>query len=828
MFKDLTPTFSAAAIALYAVGATGQTCLPQWSDEFPGSRLPIKQHAGAIFNDGAGPRLYVSGENSALRRWEMDHWVIVGVPGVTTFPKTYAMQASSVGGHALYLAGDYGWPGTPALGRSVLARWDGGSFVPVGLGSNHRARAIAVHDDGSGPAIFVGGLFESVEGIVVKRIAKWDGQTWSALGAGITSANSYVAVIAEFDDGAGTALYVGGEFGSAGGVQAKSVARWDGRKWSALAGGLELTGSTYAGARAMCTYDDGSGEVLCVGGSFDSANGQPVKNMARWNGAAWSGVGAGLTGVNGGVVTLEVLQKGATSELYAGGHFSHTPSHPTVGLAGLARWDPAAADWRIAHPGNPWPWEDPPVSDMVAGDAGEGESLYVVGGLRGALTAYSGGPPLPSWYALRYDGNEWRRMARGFDHTTMDLAVFDDATRQKLCVAGDFLMAPGEVSARDLAVWDGNAFSPFPQPLTGAGANVQYLRWLNDGRGAALYAGGYFGIDGGPIKFQVARWHGGSWTEVDPGPGTYRLRVLRAFDLGDGSHLYGMATEAPPVTRERAVRYDNGGWTTLAGPGQEFFGIYDYAAWNDGTGLALYAAMDPDPPLGPGSGSNVAKWTGTAWEFIGQPGAHIQATSLAVYPPGSGGRLYAIGGFTTAIGAVADRVASWDGSAWSDVGGGITPSCSSCATSVLTMSVADDGRGPALFVGGWFEAAGGGTVPAHGVARWDGSTWSALDQGISGLVTGLVGFNDSTGPSLFVIGDFALAGTQLVKNFAKWQGCPVCTADCNRDGLLSAADLACFQARFVAADPYADCNADGSLTVADFGCFQTKFVTGCP
>ncbi len=61
---------------------------------------------------------------------------------------------------------------------------------------------------------------------------------------------------------------------------------------------------------------------------------------------------------------------------------------------------------------------------------------------------------------------------------------------------------------------------------------------------------------------------------------------------------------------------------------------------------------------------------------------------------------------------------------------------------------------------------------------------------------------------------------------------PVCDApcypDCNNSGTLTIADFTCFQAEFVAGNPYADCNNSGSLTIADFTCFQAEFVAGCP
>jgi hypothetical protein len=81
---------------------------------------------------------------------------------------------------------------------------------------------------------------------------------------------------------------------------------------------------------------------------------------------------------------------------------------------------------------------------------------------------------------------------------------------------------------------------------------------------------------------------------------------------------------------------------------------------------------------------------------------------------------------------------------------------------------------------------------------------------------------------LLMTGYFDHAGGAKSDSVAEWRACRVCYGDCDRDGVLTAADFGCFQNRFVAADPWADCNVDGVLTVQDFGCFQAGFVAGCP
>jgi hypothetical protein len=89
-----------------------------------------------------------------------------------------------------------------------------------------------------------------------------------------------VDALTVFDDGSGQALFVGGEFWSAGGVTVNNVARWDGSAWSALAGpfGAGIDGSV----DALAVFDDGSGPTLYAGGSFTTAGGLWSRSIAAW------------------------------------------------------------------------------------------------------------------------------------------------------------------------------------------------------------------------------------------------------------------------------------------------------------------------------------------------------------------------------------------------------------------------------------------------------------------------------------------------------------------------------------------------------------------
>src|SRR6185436_14123382 len=88
--------------------------------------------------------------------------------------------------------------------------------------------------------------------------------------------------------------------------------------------------------------------------------------------------------------------------------------------------------------------------------------------------------------------------------------------------------------------------------------------------------------------------------------------------------------------------------------------------------------------------------------------------SLAV----SGSDLYAGGIFTMAGGTAATNIAKWNGSSWSALGSGLNGH-------VYALAV----LGGELYVGGYFTMAGGSA--ANYIAKWNGSTWSALGSGRS-------------------------------------------------------------------------------------------------
>jgi hypothetical protein len=265
-----------------------------------------------------------------------------------------------------------------------IAKWDGTAWSalsgPSGTGVGGGVHALAAHDDGSGPALYAGGSFTTAGGVTVNRIAKWNGVAWSDLtGPSGTGVDDWVYALAVFDDGAGPALYAGGRFTTAGGVTANQIAKWNGGVWSPLIGPSGTGSDDWV--RALAVFDDGSGPALYAGGDFALAGGVTVNRVSRWDGTGWSDLtGPYGTGTSDRVSAFAVFDDGSAPALYAGGHFVFAG---TVLVNRIARWD--GNSWsELTGPigtgltGVDYPYP-PSVNALAVFDDGAGPALFAGG-----------------------------------------------------------------------------------------------------------------------------------------------------------------------------------------------------------------------------------------------------------------------------------------------------------------------------------------------------------------------------------------------------------------------------------------------------------------
>lgn len=171
--------------------------------------------------------------------------------------------------------------------------------------------------------------------------------------------------------------------------------------------------------------------------------------------------------------------------------------------------------------------------------------------------------------------------------------------------------------------------------------------------------------------------------------------------------------------------------------------------------------------------NNIAKFDGAHWSALPHNGLNYSVCTLAVF----GNDLYVGGSFTqTADGSVTNlnHIAKFDGTSWSPL------SNEGLSNVVYTMAVLtpSGGGNAVLYVGGIFTATYDGSTNLNYIARYDGTTWSALPGGgmnLNGFVYALAVSTPSGGggPILYVGGEFYTTNDSSVPNLfniAKFDG----------------------------------------------------------
>ncbi|MBZ0171403.1 MAG: hypothetical protein K8E66_03395 [Phycisphaerales bacterium] len=270
--------------------------------------------AGGYFDSADG----VAGTEK-LARWDGAQWHSMNADMSHFADSVWDVLTFDDGsGEKLFIAGNYTDIGAPG-GPSHLSTWDGTNYDSVGATIGGAVPLIvldlAVADLGGGPRLYASGRFLNIGGVAANNIAVWDGAAWSPLGGGLTQSSGFaqVATMTEFDDGSGPALYAGGSFQFAGGTPAVRVARWDGSTWTPMGAGFQST------VQELVVFDDGSGESLYAVGSFEADTGG-IDHIAKWTGSVWEQVGDGADANCFGAI---VYDAGEGNALHIGGSFEN-------------------------------------------------------------------------------------------------------------------------------------------------------------------------------------------------------------------------------------------------------------------------------------------------------------------------------------------------------------------------------------------------------------------------------------------------------------------------------------------------------------------------
>jgi hypothetical protein len=540
----------------------------------------------------------------------------------------------------------------------------------------------------------------------------------------------------------GTDLYVAGRFTAIGNTAARGVARWDGTSWSAL--GTGINGEVYSLAV-------GPGGAVYAGGTFTEAGGSSAANVARWDGSRWSALGAGLRSGIAPTTRVYALAVDAGGSLYAGGTFNESGSMSD--LNNVARWD--GSRWNrmgtLAANGT--------NSNVWALAFGPSGTLYVGGQFTQA--GGSNASRIATW-----NGTSWAALGAGIGSGGTDVVealAFTPAG--DLFVGGSFTRA-GSLTANSIARWNGTAWSALiAAPATGQGNGVNdEVKALLAGPAGEIYAAGRFTRAGLTNTNHVARWSGTAWSTLGTGVGPTLSEPINALQLSSSGELYagGLFQLAGSVNVENLARWNGSAWNPMPGT--------TTARGLNGSAFAVAIAPNGDAYVGGiftyagGVAANaIARWNGTSWSALGAgitivtPRVGIGYVRALAFAPN--GDLYVGGSFNRAGSVAAAGVARWNGSTWSALGSGVGgPSI----PFVEALAVAPGGD---VYVGGNFTNAGG--TAANYVARWNGSSWSALGSGVNGVAED---FALAPTGEVYVAGSFSTAGGAAANAVARWNG----------------------------------------------------------
>lgn len=621
-----------------------------------------------------------------------------------------------------------------------IARWDGNRFHPVGAGVDGSVNALDFRSD----ALYIGGRFDvPVQGGSTSNIAKWNGSSYEPLGSGISS-GTVTCLISNAD-----ALYVGGNFKEINGEAYLGVTEWlkSSKRWVHLGNGLSAKGNGTSNVFSLGFLPNGNVVAL---GDFAQSGTTPMSNMAVWNMKSWAEFGGGVNGV----ITASLFDG---NDVYVSGVFDKIGGR---NISIIARWN-----------GTGW--------SASGGDVLESSATALVKFKNGVLV--SGTFDFTNAENERIngigllEGTSWMTVTKGMKGNGADGGVFDFATMPdgSLIAAGGFSKI-GDADAPILARYDGTAWTA----LEGVPFSNMFnsIRLLPDGNN--LLIGCVFTQD--TNRYSAVMRYNPTSKQSSP-LCTIERRAQGPNDMAQVACLLRNDGKLYMGGNFRSVNND----TTLSS-----LAVYDGTAWKGfGTSVLFKGEFQGTPFVTQGSVNAVAfsgadiyaggffnmagavkaislaKWTGTEWKALG-----TENDTLWLTPPSggmgnnfpyigalalSGDMLYAGGNFSGIGAKQYQNIAAWNTKTqtWSSVGN------ANGQINVFHLV------GDYLYVGGGFDTIGG--IRASRIARYHipSNTWYALGSGVDG--NGVFAMHPAFN-GMYVGGIFGAAGEKSSLNLAKW------------------------------------------------------------
>ncbi len=256
----------------------------------------------AIVVDGAGIVYFGGSFTNAggvaaadnIAQWDGVSVTAVGTPNTGTASITSVNALAFDGQGRLWVGGvftDFGNVGA----ADRVCYWDGSAYYALGSGLNGACNALAY--SAVGDKMYIGGEFSSAGGVAnTTKACYWD---WTlgafvALGSGVKTvgagSNNVYALAVDAVGG----VYIGGTFDTINGIDCPRVGYWNGTTARSLGTGIDGNAVTPA---VLTIAINEIGEVW-IGGQFDEVNGVAILDnmMTVWNGSTFRNAEIDLPG----------------------------------------------------------------------------------------------------------------------------------------------------------------------------------------------------------------------------------------------------------------------------------------------------------------------------------------------------------------------------------------------------------------------------------------------------------------------------------------------------------------------------------------------------
>lgn len=322
----------------------------------------------------------------------------------------------------------------------VLQQSPDGSWSSMDNGLDAAPNVIL--EDNDNGYLYMGGNFTKAGSTTVNKITRWNGTTWESLDGGIVfGVADFPRSIAKHPNGD---IYIAGLFTGAGSAASTGgLAKFNGTEWQSI-----LTGGSVVGGYPRAINIDKNG-IVYTGGTFTGIGGVAASYVAQYDGASWSGIGAG-SAFSGTAATVYAIEFVGDNVVFGGDWFYPLPTADTVNIA---LWNTTASAWQYLSGASGGIWGANDLVYTLKTDSNQ--NLYIGGRFEqfGNLTVQN----IAGW-----SGTAPFALGEGLGASVVDYVYnLSVDSKNNVLAGGDFTKSGSNLNFPDaFAQWNGTTWLP--------------------------------------------------------------------------------------------------------------------------------------------------------------------------------------------------------------------------------------------------------------------------------------------------------------------------------------------------------------------------------